>query len=387
MKNSITYNVALGCFITFLSYSSFGQGTKAFKSDLVPTTEIHKRVDNYLELKNLGYSDPEIFEDLGNANFLVENYETAAFWYQKLLEIGSNGSLNTSYKKRYEFALQKTAGNEMAGVSENKDWLVDIKADYQINKNLKSRESYASIENKDYIPKEYEAPMSITADGKIAYFSKTVSIKPKYGVFSKKQSLHKIYKAENVKGEWKNIQEIALSPKYYSAKHPTVSEDGKRLFFASNMPGTFGEFDIYVSEIQKDGSFGVAKNLGKKVNTDKDDLYPKIVHGNTICFASEGHGGFGGLDLFMANVSHSKVSRSVNLGPEINSLADDYSISVEENGMGYVMSNRGTHQEIVQRVALINSAKAPSKDGKREDIFEILNSEDKASYTTSVFEN
>ena len=81
----------------------------------------------------------------------------------------------------------------------------------------------------------YVPSMSITKDGKTAYFSKASYQKPLYGVFSKKELVHEIYRAEKINGEWTNITKMEVCPNHYSAKHPTVSEDGKRLFFASNM--------------------------------------------------------------------------------------------------------------------------------------------------------
>ena len=200
---------------------------------------------------------------------------------------------------------------------------------------------------------EYKAPIAFTRDGATAYFSKAVYVKPLKGIFSKKELVHKVYKADKIDGQWKNIQEVVLSPKHYSALHPTISKDGKRLFFASNMPGTFGEYDIYVSTIHTDGTFGVAKNLGKKVNTKKNDLYPNFVGSNTLVFASEGHNSQGGLDVFMTQVGQSNVSLAVNLGSKINSAEDDFSIYLmKENGVGYVMSNRGKENDSIQRVAL-----------------------------------
>ncbi len=402
MKNAITYNVAFGCIITLFSCYSFAQGKKSPIMNVTETPETYKRIDNYLELKNLGYKEQEIFEDLGNANFLVENYETALFWYRKLRDISEDGKLTTSYRERYTYALHKTGESDVASVS-NKDWFAAIKQDYQINDGLADRRFHSPVASQypDLKQKiaaqfnlkpskdadnEYDAPIAVSTDGNTAYFSMSTLVKPMYGVFSKKQLVHKIYKVEKVEGQWKNIQEVALSPKYSSAKHPAISADGKRLFFASDMPGTFGKFDIYVAEIQSDGSLGTAKNLGRKVNTDKDDLYPSILSGNTLCFASEGHKGFGGLDLFMAQVDHQTVGRPVNLGAAINSLADDFSISVSENGLGYVMSNRGENRETVQRVAFTNTIRTTAQE-KHGDIFEILNSNSKMDYTSSHFEN
>jgi hypothetical protein len=388
MKNAIIYNVTLGCIITFLSYSVSAQNSNQI--------ETHKRVDQYLELKNLGYTDREVFEDLGNANFLTQNYETAVFWYKKLKDSNEEGTLSTGYQERYLFALKQTGPTGVSSTSNEKDWLASVRSDYQLNiipMANTSIEYLAKNDNevdrsaqKDQFP---EDQIAMTADGKTAYFSKAIEVKPMYGLFSKKELVHKIFKADNVNGEWKNIQEIALGPKYYSAKQPAISADGKRLFFASNMPGTFGKFDIYVAELDGHGNFGVAKNLGKKINTEKNDLYPQIVGGNSLFFASEGHEGYGGLDVYLAQVDRKKVGQSINLGGKINSDKDDFSISFTEKGMGYVLSNRGSDQQSVQRVAFTftKGQNRVSDEKKGYNILEAFNTDTKVDYTTSVFEN
>ena len=195
----------------------------------------------------------------------------------------------------------------------------------------------------------YMPSMSITKDGKTAYFSKATYQKPLYGVFSKKELVHEIYRAENVNGEWTNITKMEVCPNHYSAKHPTVSDDGKRLFFASNMKGSYGKYDIYVADIKADGSLGVSKNLGPKVNTKEDELYPNIYNGTLLFFASEGRDGYGGLDLYATQVVQNTLTKAVNLGDHINSQSDDYAIQLSpEKKLGFVVSNRGYNNTISQ---------------------------------------
>ncbi|MCB0373820.1 MAG: PD40 domain-containing protein [Muricauda sp.] len=195
----------------------------------------------------------------------------------------------------------------------------------------------------------YMPSMSITKDGKTAYFSKATYQKPLYGVFSKKELVHEIYRAENVNGEWTNITKMDVCPNHYSAKHPTVSDDGKRLFFASNMKGSYGKYDIYVADIKADGSLGVSKNLGPKVNTKEDELYPSIYNGTILFFASEGRDGYGGLDLYATQVVQNTLTKAVNLGDHINSQSDDYAIQLSpEKKLGFVVSNRGYNNTISQ---------------------------------------
>ncbi|MEM9648182.1 MAG: hypothetical protein AAF969_06860 [Bacteroidota bacterium] len=198
----------------------------------------------------------------------------------------------------------------------------------------------------------YIPSMTVTQDGKIAYFSRTSEQKPLYGLFSKKEVVHEIFRAEKIDGTWSNITKMDVCPKYASAKHPTVSADGKRLFFASNMKGSFGKYDIYVADINADGSLGVSKNLGPKVNTKEDELYPNLYNETLLFFASEGRDGFGGLDLYATQVVQNNLTVSVNLGSHINSNKDDYAIQLDlEKGESYVVSNRG-HNQTIQQVTI-----------------------------------
>ena len=118
MKNALTYKVALGCIITFFCYSSYSQNPKFTKSVNPEIYEANKRASNYQELLSLGYAEKEIYEDLGNANFLSQNYETAVFWYKKLIAISEDGILSSGYSERYHYALQKTSGSEIAGTND-----------------------------------------------------------------------------------------------------------------------------------------------------------------------------------------------------------------------------------------------------------------------------
>ncbi len=409
MKIRITYKIALGCMISFMCFTTTAQNSRS----LVTTSnlsETNKRQANYEKLKDLGYSDIEIFADLGNANFLMEKYETAIFWYHQLMESTDEGVLPSNYNKRYQYAVKKMGGMTVSNTSQRKEWLNQIKDEYQKNKRP-HRSEYRELNfgrknfvEDDVLVAHHPAPngirdkqnaastsssIALTADGKTAFLSKAIYVKPTYGIFSKKQLVHKIYKADKVDGEWKNIKQIALCPKNFSAMHPAVSEDGKRLFFASNMPGTYGEYDIYVSNINEDGNLSKARNLGAKVNTKKNDLHPNIVGGNTLFFASEGHDSYGGLDVFMAQIGTKKVGLAVNLGSPINSEEDDFSIALSEKGMGYVLSNRGDTDGNVRKVAFsYNQNKKPRSEKERDyNVLAAFNTDLKVNYSSTVFED
>lgn len=407
MNNSIKCSFLFTCLAT-IGYGqdlAFHQPNTTFHERKI--IEVSKRSENFEQLKALGYSDKEIFEDLGNANFLTKKYENALYWYGRLIEISEDGSLNKSYQKRFDHAVSKL-GKEVQNEIADENWTELVKDDYKMTQNriptgLSSThrsnflpwdtteadaELVSNTKNSIHVTGEYAPPVALTNGGNTAYFSKTVYRKPSTGIFSKKQKVFKIYKADKVAGEWKSITEVPICPGDYSAKHPAVSPDGSRLFFASNMPGSFGDYDIYVATIQKNGALGVAKNLGKKVNTAKNDVHPNPLANGTLVFASDGREGYGGLDVFLVEVGQREVGLAVNMGNSINSEFDEYSVNLlQRDGSGYVVSNRNTANGNTQNVAFnINDKPATEKD--RDDRFlEAFNTEKRTHYSSSVFED
>lgn len=421
MKKATTYKAAFICILTIFCYTLSAQHLEMSDTSFASTQETEKRKKDYLQLKSLGYSDQEIFEDLGNVYFMSKKFETAVFWYTKLEELQKGKGLSNSYQERFQFAKAKLNHWHVSSKMDQRDWVAVIQEEYLIDPNSDENESpeylasssgatelhnqvddfFDAQTNTNNSPvslnieaptenASYEAPMAVAANGRIAYFTKAEYVKPTYGLFSKKQLVHKIYRAEKVNGQWKNIKQVHLSPKNYSSIHPAISGDGKRLFFASDMPGSYGKFDIYVAAIHKDGSLGVAKNLGEKVNSKKNDLYPNMVDGTTLFFASDGRKGYGGMDLYMAQVGQRKVQWSVNLGSPINSEKDDFSIFLSsEKGMGYVMSNRGASEGAVQRVAFSYAPerKNTAKASMEYNLLEALNTSSKIDYSNAFFED
>jgi hypothetical protein len=412
MKNILHQKVVLGCFTVLCAMALNAQRTAFASIDKHKMDATVKRMENFKEMKSMGYTEKEIYQDLGNAHFLSENYEHALFWYDRLIELSDSGLLERSYQKRYDHAISKLGKPSTTEEETDENWTELVRADYHMTQaapkkgsvsfrdrfkplNLvPNREKLAVKENtsnKDApIHKnklDYETPVSLTKDGNTAYYSKTVYVKPSTGIFSKKEPVHKIYRADKVAGQWRSIRELALCPNEFSAVHPAVSPDGKRLFFASNMPGTFGDFDIYVASLGSNGRVGVAKNLGKKVNTERNDMYPKVMEGNTLVFASEGHKGYGGLDVYSIQVSRNTIGLAINMGGSINSADDDFTVQLApQKGMAYVVSNRGSKTNAAQKIAYsyVGEKGTPETDFR---LLEALNTGGQENYSSSLFED
>ena len=151
-------------------------------------------------------------------------------------------------------------------------------------------------------------------------------------------SLIGIYKIS--KGE-KNVVALNINSVEYSVKNPSVSSDGKTIYFSSDMPGGFGNFDIYKGNIDEEGNINNVENLGQKVNTEGQEMFPFIGDKNNLYFSSDSQLGLGGLDVFFTKEVDGKWASVRNVGIPVNSNADDFAFNMNEaTGEGFVSSNR-----------------------------------------------
>lgn len=192
--------------------------------------------------------------------------------------------------------------------------------------------------------KYHEGVVSFSPDGKTMYFSRESFFEKEYekdSITETRYSLLHLFKATKTGNTWSNVEGFNINSGNYSVKNPSVSSDGKTLYFASDMPGGFGLFDIYRSTINDDGTLGEPVNLGQKVNTQGQEMFPFISSNNTLYFSSNGHLGLGNLDVFYSKVVDGKMGPVRNVGIPINSNADDFAFHLdEETEEGYVSSNR-----------------------------------------------
>src|SRR5690606_23593061 len=189
--------------------------------------------------------------------------------------------------------------------------------------------------------KYHESSVAITADGKRMYFDRNDFIDGKYKKNEEGINQINIYYAENVNGEWKDVQSVPFNTSEYSTSHPALSADGNTLYFTSDRPGGKGKADIYKVSINKDGSFGTPENLGSNINTEGKEGFPYVDSNGTLYFCSDAHLGMGGLDVFAAEANGNGFGEAKNLGLGVNSSEDDFAYSFDPATQeGYVSSNR-----------------------------------------------
>ncbi|NNK40792.1 MAG: OmpA family protein, partial [Winogradskyella sp.] len=191
----------------------------------------------------------------------------------------------------------------------------------------------------------HESNAVFTKDGKTMYFNRTNTSRKKT---DEDRIAHiKIYMAQWVDTMWTNVTALPFTSNSYSTEHPALSKDEKTLYFASDMPGTIGSFDIYRVGINEDGTFGEPENLGPTINTKHREQFPFVSDYNVLYFSSIGHQGYGGLDVFRSNMVNGEFDAPVNLGSPLNSSLDDFAYVVKEkNDIGYVSSNRSGFDRI-----------------------------------------
>ena len=187
-----------------------------------------------------------------------------------------------------------------------------------------------------------ESTPAFTKDGKTVYFTRNNFIKGKRKNNSNNSTLLKVYKADASGSSWTNIVELPFNSDEYNVAHPCLSADEKTLYFASDMPGTFGQSDIFKVAIFDNKGYGDPENLGKMINTEGRETFPFVTDNNELYFSSDGHPGLGGLDIFVAKLEKNRSLRKVvNIGEPINSSKDDFGFLIDsKTKFGYFTSNR-----------------------------------------------
>ena len=227
----------------------------------------------------------------------------------------------------------------------NEEPFLDIyKADYNTDGTITNAATVTSLNSK-----YHDGPVTITADGNTLYFSSDSFRENSFEkdkVNKLKLGRNNLYKATKDGDTWGNITSLPFNSNDYSTSNPSVSRDGKTLYFSSNMPASIGGVDIWKVAINADGSYGTPENLGNKVNTEGNESFPFIADDNkTLFFASSGRQGFGGYDMFEADLS--SATEASNLGKPVNSEKDDFSFSFNQTkNIGFMSSNRGGNDDI-----------------------------------------
>jgi outer membrane protein OmpA-like peptidoglycan-associated protein/tetratricopeptide (TPR) repeat protein len=241
---------------------------------------------------------------------------------------------NTIYFTSARNTSRKTSGW-------NDEPYLDIyKATFNENKTI----SQATLLS-DVNTKWHDGPVAISSDGNTMYFgSESFNEKEfeKSKTTTTEQTIKKgriyLYKATKQGDKWTNIKALPLNNKSYSVRNPSISKDGKTLYFSSDMPGGLGGEDIWKVSVDGD-TYGTPENLGKNINTEGNESFPFIADDNVLYFTSDSRPGFGGFDIYKIDMN--KPAEATNIGAPVNTEKDDFSFTFNKSKkVAFFSSNR-----------------------------------------------
>ena len=200
----------------------------------------------------------------------------------------------------------------------------------------------------------HEGPVAFSKNGNQIFFTRNNYQNGQKKTNRKGDTLLKIYTATRNGADWAGIKELDFNSDDYDQCHPTLSADGLVLYFSSNKEGGYGGMDLYQSKFLN-GRWSDPTNLGPTINTEKNELFPFIHENGTLYFASNGHGGYGGLDVLSSVKPEGSWREPINAKSPINSLYDDFGFILDQNSnTGYFSSSRpkGNGKDDIYRFSL-----------------------------------
>ena len=212
---------------------------------------------------------------------------------------------------------------------------------YMTEKNAKGGYEKPVIFLEDFATKYNDGPFCASKDGQTIFFTRNATSK-KQKSLDGSQKL-RIFQASIIKGDIQSLMDLKFNSNEYNCAHPAISMDGKTLYFSSDMGGGKGGMDIWYCKMDGSGAWSAPINMGEKVNTAGNEVFPSITPDNILYFASNGHEGLGGLDVFEVKIKDDKAGKVYNMGKPVNSEHDDFAYNLNEDGKkGFMTSNRKT---------------------------------------------
>lgn len=293
---------------TFLTLLSFFSISTIFSQELIYNKESETNASDVVnESKDLYTLSPTSinskFSDIG-ATFFMDKFIMYSSRKTGSLTAGKDALNNTPYQSLYCLDMDK-------------------------NGNLSRPNFFAYALN----GKGNEAGIAFSPNAKIAYITKSDE---------NNTNNYQLYKFDfDGINSWINEVAVDFNSTSYSIENPFVTSDGTKMYFASNMPGGYGGFDIYVADINEKGLPINPKNLGSNFNTAKDEKFPYVTPTQKqIYFSSNGHVGYGNYDVFVSNIKSTRFTTPINLGKTINTLQDEVAFILASENKGYVSSNK-----------------------------------------------
>ena len=303
-------------------------------------TEADKMMAKFVELTNANDTRAALFEENKDYQTVIKN-NSGRFQLNNASINTENSEYGTAlYGDKIVFAGATDARKAKRGVSQwTGESFYDLYEAEHFDQKLGSRKPFSSSVNTQF----NESTPVFTKDGNTMYFTRNNYVNRKLGTDIENTILLKILRATKDKnGNWGDIVEVPFNSDQYNVAHPALSSDEKYLYFASDMPGTFGSSDIFRVEILGDNQYGTPENLGNIINTAGRESFPYISKDNVLYYSSDGIPGLGGLDIFAVKFNaDGSTSKPVNIGMPGNSADDDFCfVFNSDSKIGFLTSNR-----------------------------------------------
>ena len=303
-------------------------------------TEADKMMAKFVELTNANDTRAALFEENKDYQTVIKN-NSGRFQLNNASINTENSEYGTAlYGDKIVFAGATDARKAKRGVSQwTGESFYDLYEAEHFDQKLGNRKPFSSTINTQF----NESTPVFTKDGNTMYFTRNNYVNRKLGSDIENTILLKILRATKDKnGNWGDIVEVPFNSDQYNVAHPALSSDEKYLYFASDMPGTFGSSDIFRVEILGDNQYGTPENLGNIINTAGRESFPYISKDNVLYYSSDGIPGLGGLDIFAAKFNaDGSTSKPVNIGMPGNSADDDFCfVFNSDSKIGFLTSNR-----------------------------------------------
>ena len=303
-------------------------------------TQADKMMAKFVELTNANDTRAALFEENKDYQTVIKN-NSGRFQLNNASINTENSEYGTAfYGDKIVFAGATDARKAKRGVSQwTGESFYDLYEAEHFDQKLGSRKPFSSSINTQF----NESTPVFTKDGNTMYFTRNNYVNRKLGSDIENTILLKILRATKDKnGNWGNIVEVPFNSDQYNVAHPALSPDEKYLYFASDMPGSFGNSDIFRVEILGDNQYGTPENLGNIINTAGRESFPYISKDNVLYYSSDGIPGLGGLDIFAVKFNaDGSTSKPVNIGMPGNSADDDFCfVFNSDSKIGFLTSNR-----------------------------------------------
>ena len=303
-------------------------------------TQADKMMAKFVELTNANDTRAALFEENKDYQTVIKN-NSGRFQLNNASVNTENSEYGTAfYGDKIVFAGATDARKAKRGVSQwTGESFYDLYEAEHFDQKLGSRKPFSSSVNTQF----NESTPVFTKDGNTMYFTRNNYVNRKLGTDIENTILLKILRATKDKnGNWGDIVEVPFNSDQYNVAHPALSPDEKYLYFATDMPGSFGNSDIFRVEILGDNQYGTPENLGNIINTAGRESFPYISKENVLYYSSDGIPGLGGLDIFAAKFNaDGSTSKPVNIGMPGNSADDDFCfVFNSDSKIGFLTSNR-----------------------------------------------